>query len=133
MKFLNSNNNYADFAVKRTRTKGTNRTAEIRSNPFTGEATLTGNSTGTKTYGKGLSDNIKSGRAGMSQLPSDQRVAITPKKATKTGSLLKKAGKFAMRNKIALGLGAAGALGAVGVGVARKMRSDKGRKRGSRS
>ena len=122
MKFLNSNYgndglNYADFAVARTRTKGT-RTPNP--NPFGGAT-----STGTKTYGKGLSDNIKSGRAGMGALPADQKTAIVKKKATKTGVALKKAGRFAMKNKVALGLAGAGALGAVGYGAYRKLKSNK--------
>jgi len=44
---------------------------------------------------------------------------------------LKATGRFAMRNKLGVGLAAAGALGAVGYGVYRKTRSDKGKKRGS--
>lgn len=47
------------------------------------------------------------------------------------GQMLKNAGKFAKNNKVATGLAAAGALGAVGYGAYRKMRSDKGKKRGS--
>ena len=130
MKFLNSDYghdgyNYADFAVKRTKTKGI-RTPS--SDPFGGVQ-----STGTKTYGKELSDNIKSGRAGMSQLPADQKTAIVRKKATKTGVALKNAGRFIKKNKVGLGLAGAGALGAVGYGIYRKMRSDKGRKRGQYS
>lgn len=122
MKFLNSNYgndgiNYADFAVKRTKTKGT-RTPNP--NPFGGVQ-----STGTKTYGKALGDNIKSGRAGMGALPADQKTAIVKKKATKTGVALKKAGRFAMKNKVGLGLAAAGALGAVGYGAYRKLKPKK--------
>jgi len=138
MKFLNSNYgnnglNYADFAVKRTKTKGT-RTPEMRANPFTGATTPTGNSTGTKSYGavgeraigaNTLSNRIKSGRAGMGALPADQKTAIVKKKATKTGVALKKAGRFAMKNKVGLGLAAAGALGAVGYGAYRKLKSKK--------
>ena len=44
---------------------------------------------------------------------------------------LKQAGRFVKNNKVATGLAAAGALGAVGYGVYRKMRSDKGKKRGN--
>lgn len=44
---------------------------------------------------------------------------------------LKQAGKFVKNNKVGVGLAAAGALGAVGYGVYRKMRSDKGKKRGN--
>ena len=47
------------------------------------------------------------------------------------GQMLKNAGKFAKNNKVGVGLAAAGALGAVGYGAYRKMRSDKGKKRGS--
>lgn len=46
---------------------------------------------------------------------------------------LKKAGKFIKNNKVGVGLAAAGALGAAGYGVYRKMRSDKGKKRGQYS
>jgi hypothetical protein len=48
---------------------------------------------------------------------------------------LAKVGRFAMKNKVGTGLAAAGALGAVGLGIAgvRKMRADKGKKRGSYS
>jgi hypothetical protein len=51
------------------------------------------------------------------------------------GQALKQAGRFIGRNKVGVGLAAAGALGA-GIGatvLARKMRSDKGKKRGSYS
>lgn len=46
---------------------------------------------------------------------------------------LKKAGKFIKNNKVGVGLAAAGALGAAGYGISRKMRSDKGKKRGQYS
>lgn len=128
MKFLNSDYNYADFAVKRVRTKSTNRTPNP--NPFASTAGE-GKYTGTKTYGKELGENIKRGRAGMSQLPTDQKVAVTRKKATKMGRALKQIGRFAMKNKVGLGLAAAGGLGLAGVGIARKIRSDKGQKRGN--
>lgn len=127
MKFLNSNYNYADFAVKRTRTKGMNRTANP--NPFA-STVGEGKYTGTKTYGKELGENIKSGRNAMSQLPATDRSSPIKRKATKGVSLLKKAGRFVMKNKVGVGLGAAGALGAAGLAI-RKMRSDKGKKRGN--
>jgi hypothetical protein len=47
-------------------------------------------------------------------------------------NMLAKAGKFISNNKVGVGLAAAGALGAAGAGLAiRKMRSDKGKKRGN--
>jgi hypothetical protein len=51
----------------------------------------------------------------------------------KAKNTLAKAGKFISKNKVGVGLAAAGALGAAGVAMARKMRSDKGRKRGNYS
>lgn len=134
MKFLNSNYgndgyNYADFAVKRTKTKGT-RTSNP--NPFASTAGE-GKYTGTKTYGKELGERIKEGRTGMSQLPASEQITNIKKKPTKGTVALKNAGRFIKKNKIGLGLAAAGALGAVGYGAYRKMRSDKGRKRGQYS
>jgi len=75
-----------------------------------------------KTQGR-TGKKVKSAIAGARQSGRD---AIY---AGKRG--LKAAGRFAMKNKLGVGLAAAGALGAVGYGVYRKTRSDKGRKRGS--
>ena len=51
----------------------------------------------------------------------------------KAKNTLAKAGRFIKNNKVGVGLAAAGALGAAGYGIARKMRSDKGKKRGQYS
>jgi len=75
-----------------------------------------------KTQGK-AGKKVKSAIAGAKQ--SGRDAVYAGKKG------LKAAGRFAMRNKVGVGLAAAGALGAVGYGVYRKTRSDKGRKRGS--
>lgn len=67
---------------------------------------------------KGISNP---GRAKLNQLKDS---------AKKRKSILGKAVKFIGKNKLGIGLAGAAALGGIGYGIARKMRSDKGKKRG---
>lgn len=92
------------------------------------KSTAAGVSQGTRdvlgTQGK-TGVKVKSTIAGLQQSGRDAVYA--------GGQTLKKAGRFIKNNKVGVGLAAAGALGAAGYGIIRKMRSDKGKKRGKYS
>lgn len=142
MKFLNSNDDYnsADFGGGRDRSgtrkpKGPGKLGNGFSskNPAMGRGDFApsafANEVGPQPlYGPAQ----KKGRVANAR---DAMAAKRQSLSAKSSNMLKKAGKFVKGNKLGVGLGAAGALGAVGLGIAgvRKMRADKGKKRGSYS
>ena len=158
MKFMNSNYGYADF--KKRITLDT-RTGNITSREITrskdvvpafgkpkSRKALAGTFAPPQIREPGMGRNARSTAAGASQgsrnlFKTQGRNGVKAKStvaglkqsgrdaAYAGGQMLKKAGRFAKNNKVGVGLAAAGALGGVGYGVYRKMRSDKGKKRGS--
>ena len=153
MKFLNSNykKGYANFA-KKPKPKASNFDVPFIQNPavapgkdLTKSEKLKATIAAEKASAQSRIAQEKAKRYGGSSSPSrpaPKEIRISngnllddAKEAGSSG--LKKAGKFIKNNKVGVGLAAAGALGAVGsavgYGVYRKMRSDKGKKRGQYS
>lgn len=130
MKFLNSNysSNYANFA-----SKADNFLKDLK------KATEKGPKTPTQLPGPQFTPSNTGFTPASPKSPAGSKpdkFLKDLKRATDRGrnkgvKLLRKAGKFVKNNKVGVGLAGAGALGAVGYGVYRKMRSDKGKKRGS--
>lgn len=160
MKFLNSNYGYANFAKKSSRTSGgTSRRPGRNEAPNAKRPGRTGNTPAPKVVTKNTADivpstlNSRKGYNASSALtpaygpqplygPQQKKGFLGSAKDTIEGkaqyygakgkNMLAKAGKFISKNKVGVGLAAAGALGAAGAGLAlRKMRSDKGKKRGN--
>jgi hypothetical protein len=154
MKFMNSNYSYADFAGGRNRS-GRNTKQVVSQVDDAFDIPVGKPSTKAKYPApsstipmkppsaeslKTLENDMKRGESRSSTPPASKRIrareGANSSKLFRRGRVaLKQAGRFAMRNKVGTGLAAAGALGAVGLGIAgvRKMRADKGKKRGSYS
>lgn len=153
MKFLNSDysRGYANFAKGTSRRQASNNVTPKRSSsapmaPITPAQEITkspksvkGNPRGTNAssaitpaYGPQplYGPQQKKGKLGNAKDAIEGKAQYYGAKAKNT---LAKAGRFISNNKVGVGLATAGALGAAGVAIARKMRSDKGRKRGQYS
>lgn len=145
MKFLNSNygnngNNYANFAGgrNRNRTPGfdipvTQAGDKVK---YPAPSSIIPMKPPSADSLKTLENDMKRAESKGSKSSPPKRVRIregaNSNKLYRRGRVaLKQAGKFVKKNKVGVGLAAAGALGAVGYGVYRKMRSDKGKKRGN--
>ena len=141
MRFMNSDygKGYANFA------KATSRRAAPNKPPSSVQQSVTSGGTSRRTGGNELPTAKQSTRGPLpkSTMGLEKRASVNnntlKSKAQSFGvkakSTLAKAGSFIAKNKVGVGLAAAGALGA-GIGataLARKMRSDKGRKRGQYS
>lgn len=145
MKFLNSNYgnngyNYANFARTRRRssandipiTKAGDNVKYPTREPVKPMAPPTAAQLETLDNNLKAAENRKGGSKSSAPKRVRVRSGMNSNKLFRQGRVaLKKAGRFAMKNKVGVGLAGAGALGAVGYGVYRKMRSDKGKKRGS--
>ena len=159
MKFMNSNYGYADFKKRTTLdTKTGNITSKDITNskdvvpafgkPKNRSKALANTFAKPELREPGIARSARSTAAGASQgsrelfktqgrngVKAKSTIAGLKQSGRNTvyagGQMLKNAGKFAKNNKVGVGLAAAGALGAVGYGAYRKMRSDKGKKRGS--
>ena len=156
MKFLNSNYGYASFAKGTSRRAAPNQPFNSQQQSVTSGGTS--RRTGGKEAPTAKTSTR--GPLGKSVMGTEKRAlvddAIGPKPfigpqqkrsklknvkdafenkaqgyGAKGKNMLAKAGKFIKNNKVGVGLAAAGTLGAVGYGAYRKMRSDKGKKRGS--
>lgn len=145
MKFLNSNysNRYADFGVSREQKQArkmaaqnaTKSAAQNKTAPKSGgfkSLTATEDAVKGAAYGPQpfIGPQQKKGGFGKAKDAVEGKAQYLGAKAKNT---LAKAGSFIKKNKVGVGLAAAGALGAAGVGIARKMRADKGKKRGQYS
>lgn len=140
MKFLNSNYGYANFAKG---AMGQNAPSNSRANP-TPKKLGKGYSSKNPAMGRGdFAPSVFANETGPQPMYGPKQAesklgnaknAIESKAqgyGAKGKNMLARAGKFVKNNKVGVGLAAAGALGAVGYGAYRKMRSDKGKKRGS--
>lgn len=147
MKFLNSdyNRGYANFGVSREQKQARKLAAknaqklalQNKTAPTSGGfKALTNTEDAIKGAAYGPQPMIgpqqKKGGFGKAKDAIEGKAQYYGAKAKNT---LAKAGNFVKNNKVGVGLAAAGALGAAGAGlaIARKMRSDKGRKRGQYS
>lgn len=145
MKFLNSNYgndgyNYANFAGGRNRNRASGFDIPVTKAGDNVKYPAPSSTIPLKPPSaeslKTLENDMKRGEARSSKPAPAKRVRIregaNSNKLYRQGRVaLKKAGRFVKGNKVGVGLAAAGALGAVGYGVYRKMRSDKGKKRGN--
>jgi len=150
MKFLNSDysKGYANFAGGRNRSEKAKPNADSKS--IRERAVARGNAQESKVVRQNAM--ARQGRAASTPTPFGPQPLVGPQQkkgffgkakdaaagkrqyyGAKAKNSLSSAGKFIAKNKVGVGLAAAGALGAAGVAMARKMRSDKGKKRGQYS
>lgn len=141
MKFLNSNYNYADFKRSKEQ-KQARKMAAANANKSAAQNKIAPKGGGFKSL-SATEDAIKGAAYGPQPLigPQQKKGWLENTKDAVAGkgqyygakgkNMLAKAGRFIANNKVGVGLAGAGALGAVGYGVYRKMRSDKGKKRGN--
>lgn len=145
MKFMNSNYGYANFGVSREQ-KQARKMAAKNAQKLASQNKTAPKSGGFKSLAS-TEDVIKGAAYGPQPLVGPQQKkggfgnAMDSARGkgqyygAKAKNTLAKAGRFIGKNKVGVGLAAAGALGA-GIGATalmRKMRSDKGKKRGQYS